>query len=149
VFVVDTNWLLYAVNGSSEHHDRARNALNEWLQSGRALRLTWGIVYEFLRVATHRAVFPRPLRFREAWEFLASLLEHPNTRIIVEGEEHRSQLEATIKELPQLAGSRFHDLHIALLMREHGVPEIRTADADFHRFPWVKVHDPRRGKGST
>jgi len=27
-------------------------------------------------------------------------------------------------------------------MREHGVTEIRTADADFHQFPFLEVVNP-------
>ncbi len=27
-------------------------------------------------------------------------------------------------------------------MKEHGVVEIRTLDADFHRFPFLRVVDP-------
>ena len=35
-----------------------------------------------------------------------------------------------------------HDLHTATLMREHGVSEIRTADADFHQFAFLDVINP-------
>jgi predicted nucleic acid-binding protein len=30
-------------------------------------------------------------------------------------------------------------------MREHGVPEIMTADTDFRKFPFLEVTDPLRG----
>jgi predicted nucleic acid-binding protein len=29
-------------------------------------------------------------------------------------------------------------------MREHGISRICTFDADFHRFPFLEVLDPRR-----
>jgi predicted nucleic acid-binding protein len=35
-----------------------------------------------------------------------------------------------------------HDLHIAALMREHGVAEIRTADIGFHEFKFLRVVNP-------
>ena len=35
-----------------------------------------------------------------------------------------------------------HNLHIAALMREHGVTEIRTADTDFHQFKFLQVVNP-------
>jgi predicted nucleic acid-binding protein len=33
-----------------------------------------------------------------------------------------------------VSGNMVHDLHIAALLREHGVDEIVTSDTDFHRF---------------
>jgi predicted nucleic acid-binding protein len=53
-----------------------------------------------------------------------------------------SQLTA---EVPHLAGNILHDVHTAVLMREHGIREICTRDTDFHRFPFVKVIDPVAG----
>ena len=50
----------------------------------------------------------------------------------------------TLAELPDVRGSIAHDLHIAVLMREHGVSRICTHDADFHRFPFLSVIDPIR-----
>jgi len=38
-----------------------------------------------------------------------------------------------------------HDVHTAVLMREHGIREICTRDTDFHRFPFLKVIDPVAG----
>ena len=49
--VIDTNVLLYAANRDSPLHDKARGALTEYTEKEYALTL--GIVYEFLRVATH------------------------------------------------------------------------------------------------
>ena len=31
---------------------------------------------------------------------------------------------------------------VAILMREHGILRLCTWDADFHRFPFLKVIDP-------
>jgi len=35
-----------------------------------------------------------------------------------------------------------HDLHIATLMLKHGILEIRTDDADFHQFGFLRVVNP-------
>ena len=35
----------------------------------------------------------------------------------------------------------FHDLHIAAVMREHGITEI-GADTDFHQFKFLRVVNP-------
>ena len=39
-------------------------------------------------------------------------------------------------------GNLFHDIHTAVLAREHGVPEIVTADTDFLQFSFVRVTNP-------
>lgn len=51
-------------------------------------------------------------------------------------------LAQTLPELPGLPGNAMHDVHIAVLMREHGVSRICTRDAGFHRFPFLTVVDP-------
>jgi hypothetical protein len=53
-------------------------------------------------------------------------------------------LQRTIEEVPGLAGSILHDVHTAVLMREHGIRRIVTRDGDFHRFPFLEVIDPLR-----
>jgi predicted nucleic acid-binding protein len=35
-----------------------------------------------------------------------------------------------------------HDLHIAAVMRENGVVELRTADVGFHEFKFLRVVNP-------
>jgi hypothetical protein len=42
------------------------------------------------------------------------------------------------------AGNHVRDAHIAALCREHGIEELLTADADFHRFAGFRVTNPFR-----
>lgn len=58
--------------------------------------------------------------------------------------KHGSILRETVDELPDVRGNLVHDLHTAVLMREHGISRIYTRDTDFHRFPFLTVHDPLR-----
>ena len=142
MFVVDTNVLLNAVNSGAAQHQVARDQLRTWLSGGTRVVFTWGILYEFLRVATHRAVFPHPLRFDEALSYVEALLTNPRVEVLAETPAHAGLLRGACDDLPALAGSRFHDLHTAIVMREHGLSEIRTWDADFHRFPWIRPVSP-------
>ena len=75
-FLIDTNILLYAANTDCEEHLAARGFLQQHLAEATPMCLTWGIVYEFLRVSTHARVFSPPLRSREALQFLDVLFEH-------------------------------------------------------------------------
>jgi uncharacterized protein len=142
VFVVDTNILLYAVNPDAPEHEAARGLLEQWRAEDRPWFLTWRIFYEFLRVSTHRAVFSKPLDATSAREFLRVLMLSPSADFLVETERHEQVLDEVIRAHPRLAGNVTHDLHIAVLMREHGVPEIRTADTDFRQFRFLEVVNP-------
>jgi hypothetical protein len=142
VFVVDTNLLLYAVNPDATDHRRARALLDAWRRGERSWFLTWGIIYEFLRVSTHASVFPRPLDLPAARAWLDVLLAGPRADVLVETDRHGEVLAELIAAHPRLRGNPVHDLHTAALMREHGVAEIRTADTDFHQFSFLAVVNP-------
>jgi hypothetical protein len=142
VFVVDTNLLLYAVNPDAQEYARARALIEAWRGGDRSWFLTWGIVYEFLRVSTHARVFPAPLDLKQAWEWLALLLRSPRGGLLVATDRHAAVLDELAALHPRLRGNVVHDLHTAALMREHGVAEIRTADADFYQFPFLTVVNP-------
>jgi uncharacterized protein len=142
VFVVDTNLLLYAVNPDADEHSVARALLDEWRADDQPWFLTWGIAYEFLRVSTHPKVFPKPLMLARAQEWLDVLLRTPGLSVLLETDRHREVLREIAEEYPRLKGNILHDTHIAALMREHGVTEIRTADTDFHQFDFLTVVNP-------
>jgi len=55
-----------------------------------------------------------------------------------ETDRHAETLIKMFGETPA-SGNLAHDLHIAVILREHGVSEIITADADFHRFKGFRV----------
>ena len=66
--IVDANVLLYAVNTSLSHHARARSWLDGALAEADTVGFAWPVLLAFLRLATHRAVFERPLTATEAAE---------------------------------------------------------------------------------
>jgi toxin-antitoxin system PIN domain toxin len=145
VFVVDTNLLLYAVNPDSADHARSRELVEEWRREDRLWFVTWGIMYEFLRVSTHPGVFPEPLKLTQAREWIALLLTSPSAGVLVATERHLDVLTELARLHPRLRGNIIHDLHTAALMKEHGITEIRTADADFHQFNFLNVVNPLEG----
>lgn len=142
MFVVDTNLLLYAVNPDSPDHNRSRRLVEAWRVGPERWFVTWGILYEFLRVSTHPRVFPSPLALDAAWTWISVLLSSPEVGILVETDRHPAILAEVARAHPRLRGNPVHDLHTATLMREHGILEIRTADTDFHQFPFLSVVNP-------
>lgn len=142
MLAIDTNVLLYAADQDSEFHERCVDLLQSLRSSSAPSFLTWNVCYEFLRVATHTRVFARPWTTPTAWRFLDALLAAPGFTILTPTERHRDVLAQTLAELPQTRGNLVHDLHTAVLLREHGVGRICTRDTDFHRFPFLTVMDP-------
>lgn len=142
MFVVDTNVLLYAADRAAPEHERARTLVERWRAHTLPWYVTWGILYEFLRVATHPRVLRRPWVAGEAWRFVEALLASPGLGILQHTPRHAAVAKLTIDEVPALRGNLLHDAHTAVLMREHGIRQIYTRDTDFHRFPFLEVVDP-------
>ena len=142
MFVVDTNVLVYAADEDSPLHARCREQLEQWRRQPGAWYVTWGILYEFLRVTTHQRVMRRPWSGQDAWRFVAALLASPGLDVLVPTDRHPAVAEQVFMEVPQLVGNLVHDAHTAVLMREHGVRRIVTRDTDFHRFPFLAPVDP-------
>lgn len=142
MFVVDTNLLVYAAIRESPQHKRAQHLVQAWADSADPWSVTWSIIYEFLSVSTRHLIYPRPLSFSEAWSFIQTLRISPPFEILTETERHLEVIDELVREYPHMSGTRFHDLHIAAIMREHGITEIRTADTDFHQFKFLRVTNP-------
>lgn len=142
MLAVDTNVLLYAVNTRSEYRDVCWQRLEEWRRGPTPTFLTWSVVYEFLRASTHPRTFPSPLRASEAWGFIGDLLASPGFEVLGATARHSAVLSQTLAEVPRVRGNFAHDLHIAVVLREHGISQICTNDRDFHRFPFLTVVDP-------
>jgi len=132
MFVVDTNILLYAVDRDSPDHAPCRKRLDTWRHQTSPWHLTWGIVYEFLRVATHPNVFRKPFSLAEAWSFVEATLASPSISMLLATERHNQVAAEVFSELPDVHGN----------LVEHGIKTIYTRDTDFNRFPFVDVVDP-------
>ncbi len=142
MFVVDTNVLVYAADESSPEHARCRALIEDWRRRHGAWFLTWGVVYEFLRVVTHPRVMRQPWSVEAGLEFVAALQSSPGLTFLVPTSRHSAVLAEVVAEVPGLAGNIIHDTQTAVLMREHGIRRICTRDTDFHRFRFLEPVDP-------
>ena len=145
MMVFDTNVLVYAGREDSEFYVPCRERLAQARTGSSPVFLTWNVCYEFLRVVTHTSIYPQPwiiLSLDDGCRFLATLLESPRFGMLRPTERHFTVLSQIAEELPNLRGNVVHDLHTAVLMREHGISQICTLDSDFRRFPFVEIIDP-------
>lgn len=142
MFVVDTNLLVYAADENSNLHQRCHELVTAWRRQAAAWYLTWGIIYEFLRVTTHPRVFRTPWSAAEAWRFVAAILPAPGLGLLTATERHADVAAEVVRDVPYLQGNLMHDAQTAVLMREHGIKRIYTRDTDFHRFPFLEPVDP-------
>ncbi len=145
MLVFDTNVLVHAADEHSDISVQCRSRLDEARRDPVPAFLTWSVCYEFLRVSTHPRVFRSPWAPEAARGFIASLTTSPGFQMLVATPRHAAVLARTLSELPDLCGNVMHDLHTAVLMREHGVSRICTLDGDFQRFPFLTVVDPLGG----
>ena len=147
--LIDTNLLLYGANRDAEEHAAAHAFLVGVGRVSDPWYVTDGIVYEFVRVATHPKVFPQPLTWRNGLAFLQPFLDAPNVHLLHSTERHWAILPNVLGELTHPSGNLFFDVRTAVLMREHGVRRIYTTDVDFLQFSDLEVVNPLRPERGT
>ena len=138
--IVDANVLLYAVNEASPHHARARSWLDGALAGREPVGFAWTVLLAFLRLATHPAVFPRPLTVNEATEIVRAWLAQPRA-VVVEPTPRHGDLLAGLLAEAGTAANLVSDAHLAALALEHDAVLI-SYDADFERFAWLRRETP-------
>ena len=143
--LVDANVLLYAYDSESPHQAPARQWLAAELSSGRPVRLALITLLAFVRIATDRRVFTRPLSPGDACALVQSWLDQPNVQLLQPG-SRAWQLLGGICEQGQARGAMVMDAHLAALALEHGA-SIATTDRDFTRFPGVDILNPIEAAG--
>jgi len=144
-YSIDANILLYASDESSSWHQPAKAFLEQRATDPDILCLTWPVLMAYQRIATHPAVFARPLPSALAWSNVQKLLALPRTRVVVEAEQFPEDYRLATSGMTA-AGNLVPDAHVATILRQHGVRRIYTADTDFRKFEFLEVINPLRAK---
>ncbi len=140
-YTIDANVLLYASDESSPLHVTARAIVGRLADGPEIAYLFWPTIMAYLWIATHPAVFTRPLSTGEAVGNVDQLLARPHVRTAGEGEAFwRSYRVVADDALP--TGNLVPDAHLVALMLENEVRTILTRDRDFRRFSRLEVRDP-------
>ena len=140
-YAVDVNILLYASDAASPFGARARSFVTGCATGGDLFCLAWTTVVAYLRLATHPAIFDRPLGPEEAMANVERLLALPHVRVLAEDEGFWTVYRRVTEGLA-VRGNLVNDAHLAALLQQHGVRTLYTNDADFRRFPFLDVRNP-------
>lgn len=103
--------------------------------------IAWVTAMSYLRIATHPAIFSRPLTATEAMDNLDALLTLPHCRAIGEDDGFWEPWRDVTGALPA-RGNAAPDAHPACGLRQHGVRRLYTRDRDFRRFDFIEAIDP-------
>lgn len=140
MLLVDANVLLHAVNRAAREHEAARRWLSEAIGRGEAVGFAWMALLAFLRLATHPAIFPRPLAPGEATAAVEAWLAAPQAVLVEPTRRHIPLLRGLLIQTGT-AGNLVSDAHLAALALEHDATVV-SFDRDFGRFEGVRWRLP-------
>jgi hypothetical protein len=140
-FAVDANILVYASDQDSVVHPAAVQFLRYCAARTEVLCLAWVTISAYLRIVTHPSVFRRPLSPEEAMANIDGLLALPQVRVLGEEEDFWGAYREVAKDVSP-RGNLVPDVHLAAVLRQHGVRTLYTRDRDFLRFDFLEIVDP-------
>ena len=140
-FGIDVNILLYASDSSSPLHDRAAEFLQRCATGREVFCVAWVTLMSYLRMATHPAIFARPLTHQDAVRNVEALLATPTCRVIAE-QDGFWEVYRDVATGVAPRGNLVPDAHLAALLSQHGVVKLFTRDKDFRKFAFLNVRDP-------
>jgi hypothetical protein len=138
--IVDANVLLYAVNSNDPSHRQSRGWLERALAGTTPIGFPWISLLAFLRLSTHRSVFPRPLSLEDAAAAVEAWLAQPAAEVVHPTTRHLAVLRGLLVHV-QGPANVVNDAHLAALAIEHGA-SIASFDRDFERFPGLRRVQP-------
>ncbi len=138
--LVDANVLIYAIDDSSPHHERARVWLSAQLDGPVRVGIPWASITAFIRLVTHPRVMTNPLPPHSAWDRVNDWLERDVVWTPVPTPRH-AQIFGSLIVNHHLTGNLVADAHLAALAIEHGLV-VYSADSDFARFPTLTWRNP-------
>lgn len=144
-YSIDVNILLFASDTESLWHEPARAFLTQRPTDPDLLCLSWLTLMGYQRLATHPGIFRAPLTPEQAWTNVRSLLDLPRVEVIGEEASFAEDYESASAAVP-VRGNLVPDAHLAVILREHGVRRLYSAERDFRKFDFLEVVNPLDGR---
>lgn len=137
----DVNLLVYAYDGASPFHDRAKNWWQDCLSGEETVGLAHTTIFGFLRVMTNSRAFPNPMTLARAASHIESWLERRVSQVLEPQPQYHRQVIELLDGAGGAAGNLVSDAQIGALAKAYrGV--VHTSDRDFLRFADVRCHFP-------
>jgi toxin-antitoxin system PIN domain toxin len=140
-FAIDPNLLLYASDERSDLHHKALELLDRIAIGPEIAYLFWPVTMAYLRIATHPAIFTRPLSHADARANVEALLALPHVQAIGEDDRFWDRFSEVADDIAP-TGNLVPDAHLVALMLANGVRTIWTRDRDYRKFRGIRVRDP-------
>jgi toxin-antitoxin system PIN domain toxin len=140
-FAIDANLLLYASDERSDQHHKALELLDRIAIGPEIAYLFWPVTMAYLRIATHPAIFTRPLSHADARANVEALLALPHVQAIGEDDRFWNRFSEVADDIAP-TGNLVPDAHLVALMLANGVRTIWTRDRDYRKFRGIRVRDP-------
>lgn len=141
---IDTGVLLCAVNRFAPEHARASAAVESVASGDRPWALPVSVLHEFMRLVTHPHAAVRALSAEHAVGFLDQLLASSSVRLLTPTSAHLATLRGVLADVGSGAALP-PGLETAVLLREHDVRELLSADSAMKRYRFLSVRDPLHG----
>lgn len=134
----DINVLVYAHRADSPCHEMAAHAVKGLAEALPPFALCSFVCSGFLRIVTNHRIFAEPTPLGKGIEFIESLLDLENCRVVEPGDRHWKIFSTMLRDL-KATGNLISDAYLASVAVEHGL-ELLTRDSDFRRFPDLRIH---------
>ena len=140
-FGIDVNILLYASDRNSPQHPKADAFLAGCASGSETFCLARLTLMSYLRMATHPAIFARPLSHADALRNVEALVTSPLCQVVGEEDGFWDVYRRLTSDVPT-RGNLVPDAHLAAVLLQHGVVRLYTHDRDFRKFSALRVIDP-------
>lgn len=140
MFIPDANLLLYATDKDCPDHEAAAKWWRHTLDGDEEVGLCAVVAFAFVRLATNRKVFRRPLSVADACARVANWLEFPNV-LWLDAEPEDFAAATKLLRAAGTGANLVTDAQIAAIALRTGA-SIRSCDHDFARFPGIDWSDP-------
>jgi toxin-antitoxin system PIN domain toxin len=140
MLLCDVNILVYAHREDSENHAKYLKWLSDLINSDESFAVSELVLSGFLRIVTHPKVFNPPSSLNDAFEFINTIRELENCKVVTPGERHWAIFQKLCQN-SNAKGNLIPDAYHAALAIESGCEWI-TADRGFGRYQDLRWRSP-------
>jgi toxin-antitoxin system PIN domain toxin len=140
MIIPDVNILVYAYDSTSPWHESAREWWRQTLVGSESVGIPAVVIMAFIRLTTHTSLSGNPMAIPRARAIVSSWVAVDGVRVLAPTWETLSLMMELLEDAG-VGGS----LSIDALIAAHALEQrasVWSNDADFKRFPRVKVHNP-------